>query len=344
MQTANCAQSISENGTWAEMANYWCFDTISSLLIATGLHRGLPHFSILRGVFDQLQYALYQYEQYDAAESWSMFWHDPTVSAWNGKPLNHFFDSGVGVDAQLLDRQQHTVHRGQGRHEPGPPDAPCLGRGRLCLERNSLRITGKHIIFHIDVFDTFTTFFIRSPPTLLLLRHFPALSCRFDFTFASTWLSSKEDAIADTASRFAYRHMFQLAPYLNQHPSPKRLRLVPVASPTCAPAPRPLHITFGMYCRPQHAAAQQASRPLRAEAQPFSPHCPVPRSTHRIIPLTSTPPFYDHPPSSCLRATVHSFSPSSHSTASQVRPHHTSHDLHLSIMHSKLLHKQLPTI
>jgi hypothetical protein len=43
MQTANCAQSISENGTWAETAKYWCFDTTSSLLTTAGLHQGLPH-------------------------------------------------------------------------------------------------------------------------------------------------------------------------------------------------------------------------------------------------------------------------------------------------------------
>ncbi|KAJ7242677.1 hypothetical protein C8J57DRAFT_1192186 [Mycena rebaudengoi] len=49
--------------------------------------------------------------------------------AWNGKPLNHFFDNGVGINAQLLDRQQRAARRGKGRHEPGPPDAPCLGCG-----------------------------------------------------------------------------------------------------------------------------------------------------------------------------------------------------------------------
>ncbi|KAJ7291554.1 hypothetical protein C8J57DRAFT_1043612 [Mycena rebaudengoi] len=36
-------------------------------------------FSILRGVFSQPQCALCQCEQYDGAESWSMFWYDPTV-------------------------------------------------------------------------------------------------------------------------------------------------------------------------------------------------------------------------------------------------------------------------
>ncbi|KAJ7214142.1 hypothetical protein C8J57DRAFT_1538633 [Mycena rebaudengoi] len=62
METANCAQSISENGIWAETANYWYFGTNSSLLTAAALYRGLPHFLILRGMFNQLQYALYQRE------------------------------------------------------------------------------------------------------------------------------------------------------------------------------------------------------------------------------------------------------------------------------------------
>jgi hypothetical protein len=35
---------------------------------------GPNQFSILCGVFNQPQYALYKREQYDAAELWSMFW------------------------------------------------------------------------------------------------------------------------------------------------------------------------------------------------------------------------------------------------------------------------------
>ncbi|KAH9037194.1 chondroitin AC/alginate lyase [Lactarius hengduanensis] len=40
------------------------------------------------------QYALFQRDQADAAEPWSMFWYDPTISGafWNGAPLDHFFD------------------------------------------------------------------------------------------------------------------------------------------------------------------------------------------------------------------------------------------------------------
>jgi hypothetical protein len=39
------------------------------------------------------QYALFQRDQADAAEPWSMFWYDPSISGafWNGLPLDHDF-------------------------------------------------------------------------------------------------------------------------------------------------------------------------------------------------------------------------------------------------------------
>lgn len=42
------------------------------------------------------EYALFQRDRPDAAEPWSMFWYDPTVSGafWNGKALDYFFDNG----------------------------------------------------------------------------------------------------------------------------------------------------------------------------------------------------------------------------------------------------------
>ncbi|KAJ7286907.1 hypothetical protein C8J57DRAFT_1215201 [Mycena rebaudengoi] len=100
MQTANCGQSISENGTWAETANYWCFGTISSLLTAT-----LPH----------LQHVLYQREQYDAAESWSMFWYDPTVSGMEWQAPQPLFrqqhNSALYVAVKAGMNQDHQTHR-----------------------------------------------------------------------------------------------------------------------------------------------------------------------------------------------------------------------------------------
>ncbi|THV07865.1 heparinase II/III family protein [Dendrothele bispora CBS 962.96] len=45
--------------------------------------------------FKQAQYILFQREQADAAEPWSMFWYNPTVSGafWDGTDLDHFFDN-----------------------------------------------------------------------------------------------------------------------------------------------------------------------------------------------------------------------------------------------------------
>jgi hypothetical protein len=39
------------------------------------------------------QYAPFQRDQVDAAELWSMFWYDPSISGafWNGMPLDHGF-------------------------------------------------------------------------------------------------------------------------------------------------------------------------------------------------------------------------------------------------------------
>ncbi|EIN14048.1 heparinase II/III family protein [Punctularia strigosozonata HHB-11173 SS5] len=45
-------------------------------------------------VYNTPMYALFQRDQHDAAEPWSMFWYDPTVSGafWDGLALDHFFD------------------------------------------------------------------------------------------------------------------------------------------------------------------------------------------------------------------------------------------------------------
>ena len=45
----------------------------------------------------QPAYALFQRDRADAAEPWSMFWYDPTVSGayWNDMPLDHYFDAST---------------------------------------------------------------------------------------------------------------------------------------------------------------------------------------------------------------------------------------------------------
>ncbi|KAJ6525485.1 chondroitin AC/alginate lyase [Mycena vulgaris] len=143
----NCAQAVSDDGSWAETANYWYFGTTghaemaASLISATGSHYGLMddnsnfyktgdfHMYITGATslfnygdhgpnkfsttansmlfyadfYNQPQYALFQRDQYDAAEPWSMFWYDPTVAGafWDGKPLDHFFDNGVDQWASM---------------------------------------------------------------------------------------------------------------------------------------------------------------------------------------------------------------------------------------------------
>lgn len=53
--------------------------------------------------FKRAQYILFQREQADAAEPWSMFWYNPLVSGafWDGTPLDHFFDNELDQWASM---------------------------------------------------------------------------------------------------------------------------------------------------------------------------------------------------------------------------------------------------
>jgi len=53
--------------------------------------------------YNQPQYVLFQREQHDAADPWSMFWYDPSVSGafWDGAPLDHFFDNPLNQWASM---------------------------------------------------------------------------------------------------------------------------------------------------------------------------------------------------------------------------------------------------
>lgn len=143
----NCANAVTDDGTWAETANYWYFGTTghaemsSALISATGSDYGLldtnPNFwktglyhmyaygptslfdygdhgpnkfsatansMLLYGKhFNQPQFTLFQREQHDAAEPWSMFWYDPSVAGafWDGAPLDHFFDNKLDQWASM---------------------------------------------------------------------------------------------------------------------------------------------------------------------------------------------------------------------------------------------------
>lgn len=47
--------------------------------------------------YQQPRLALFQRDQHDAADPWSMFWYDPTVAGafWDGQPLDHCFENGT---------------------------------------------------------------------------------------------------------------------------------------------------------------------------------------------------------------------------------------------------------
>nr|VWO98972.1 Dual O-methyltransferase/FAD-dependent monooxygenase CTB3 (Cercosporin toxin biosynthesis cluster protein 3) [Includes: O-methyltransferase (EC, FAD-dependent monooxygenase (EC ] [Ganoderma boninense] len=86
-------------------------------------------------------------------------------------------------------------------------------------------LRGGHVLFHTDNTDVhaaLSNLTIRSEPMMELLRQFLSLSCRFDFTFESQWIPGSTNSLADAASRFQYQRLFDLAPYLQHKPSPKR--------------------------------------------------------------------------------------------------------------------------
>lgn len=49
------------------------------------------------------QYSLFQRDQHDAPEPWSMFWYDPSVTGafWDGTPLDQFFDDELDQWASM---------------------------------------------------------------------------------------------------------------------------------------------------------------------------------------------------------------------------------------------------
>ncbi|KAF9462099.1 heparinase II/III family protein [Collybia nuda] len=53
--------------------------------------------------YKQPQFSLFQREQHDSAEPWSMFWYNPTISGafWDGAALDHFFDNDLDQWASM---------------------------------------------------------------------------------------------------------------------------------------------------------------------------------------------------------------------------------------------------
>jgi hypothetical protein len=64
--------------------------------------------------YNQPMYALFQREQSDAAEPWSMFWYDPNVAGafWDGTPLDQYFDNGTDqwVSMRSSWTDQHALY------------------------------------------------------------------------------------------------------------------------------------------------------------------------------------------------------------------------------------------
>ncbi|EGN91627.1 hypothetical protein SERLA73DRAFT_100273 [Serpula lacrymans var. lacrymans S7.3] len=53
--------------------------------------------------FNQPQFALFQRDQFDAPEPWSMFWYDPNLSGafWDGLALDHYFNNNTDQWASM---------------------------------------------------------------------------------------------------------------------------------------------------------------------------------------------------------------------------------------------------
>ncbi|TFY57507.1 hypothetical protein EVJ58_g6982 [Rhodofomes roseus] len=79
-----------------------------------------------------------------------------------------------------------------------------------------------HVVFHIDnevIVNAIETERNRSRHTMSLLRLLLMLAACLDFSFSSSWLPSKANALADAASRFQYSRLFELAPCLDRKTS-----------------------------------------------------------------------------------------------------------------------------
>ena len=142
-------------------------------------------------------------------------------------------------------------------------------------------LSGKHVIFHVDnqaVVQALLNLSNRSTPVAELLRRFLNLTCHLDLSFSAIWLSSSQNALADSASRFQYAHLFDLAPYLNPQPSSRRLHFGGT-SVSGTSAPKSL-FTYGTASLPAPAPPTASDRnhsspllPSVASQTPTAPSC-----------------------------------------------------------------------
>lgn len=81
-----------------------------------------------------------------------------------------------------------------------------------------------HVVFmtdNTDVFHALCNLSTRSCPSMDLLRRFLGLASQLDFTFEVSWIPSASNSQADAASRFEFKRLFSLAPYLLKKSSTK---------------------------------------------------------------------------------------------------------------------------
>lgn len=78
-----------------------------------------------------------------------------------------------------------------------------------------------HVIFHIDnqaVVFTMQSDSNRSAPLMSMLCIIVMLAAALEFLYFSSWLPSTQNSLADCASCFLYKQLFELAPHLHHQP------------------------------------------------------------------------------------------------------------------------------
>jgi len=79
-----------------------------------------------------------------------------------------------------------------------------------------------HIVFHVDnsaIVACMGSGTSRNPQVANILRSIVMLAARLGFSYSCSWVSSSNNQLADTVSRFEYNRLFTLAPSMQKKPS-----------------------------------------------------------------------------------------------------------------------------
>lgn len=111
---------LTANPTFSTTGQYHMYAYGPTSLFNYGDHGPNKYSTTANGMFyyaeqyNHPEYSLYQREQADAAEPWSMFWYNPSVSGafWDGLPLDHFFDNATDQWASMRSSwtDQHALY------------------------------------------------------------------------------------------------------------------------------------------------------------------------------------------------------------------------------------------